>query len=150
MLAAILATLNPGVTPPPVVSVVVDPFDALMNSSCSILSRQAGAQNTYGQTPRTLTPLDTDVPCRVSRLTGTEEKGEKEFSLNTRKVYMRPWAIVSGLAISPRSVAEAVGATELNPSMWIQVGNVKYDIVHVANPSLEYHHFEILVEQVMS
>lgn len=148
MLAAILATQNSGTPPAP--AVVTDPFDKLMISTCSILSRAAGSADSYGQTPRTLETLEAEVPCRVSRLDGEEQKGRLEFSTNRRKIYMRPWAFFEGEGISPRSAAEAVGSLELNPSMWIQVGSIKYDIIHVANPSLMYHHFEVLVEQVMS
>lgn len=123
-------------------------FDSLMNNTCSILGRVAGAQDGYGQTPTTLATLESGVPCRVSRLSGEELKGEKEISIRNSKIYMRPWAISGSSPSSPRSLAEATGKVELNTTMTIQVGDKTFNILNVANPSLAYHHFEVLVEEV--
>lgn len=127
---------------------MADLFDSLMNNTCSILGRVTGAQDAAGLTPRTTAVLESGVPCRVSRLSGDELKGTKEISIRDSKIYMRPWAITGSTVSHPTSAAEASGKIELNTDMAILVGTKKFNIKNVANPSLSYHHLEILVEEV--
>lgn len=127
---------------------MADLFDSLMNSTCSILGRVAGAQDAYGLNPRTTAVLESGVPCRVSRLSGQEINGVKEISIRYSKIYMRPWAITGSTPSHPSSAADAAGKTELNTDMSIQVGAKVFNIKHVANPSLAFHHFEVLVQEV--
>jgi hypothetical protein len=127
---------------------MADAFDSLMNNTCSVLGRTAGTQDAAGLTPRTTAVLESGVPCRVSRLTGDELKGVKEISIRDSKIYMRPWAISGSTVSHPTSLADAAGKIELNTDMSIQVGSKVFNIKNVANPSLAYHHFEILVEEV--
>lgn len=127
---------------------MADLFDSLMNNTCSVLGRVAGAVDAAGLTPRTTAVLESGVPCRVSRLSGDELKGIKEVSIRDSKIYMRPWAISGATVSHPASAADAAGKVELNSDFFITVGSKKFNIKNVANPSLAYHHFECLVEEV--
>lgn len=106
-----------------------DQFDSLLNATCSILIKGSAGVDIYNVESQALSPVATDVRCCVSTLTGKEWKQGKKVSVNTKKIYMRPFP----------------GLTEHH---WIQVGNVIYDITDIENPHLLDHHFEILVEEV--
>jgi hypothetical protein len=108
---------------------LADRFDSLLISTCSILIKGTDGVDVYNVEFQNLTPVATDVRCRVSSLTGREWKQGKKVSVNTKKIFMRPF-------------------TGLTEHHWIQVGSVVYDILDIENPSLMDHHYEILVEEV--
>lgn len=108
---------------------LADRFDSLLISLCSILIKGNGPVDAYNVESQTLSTVATDVRCRVSMLTGREWKQGKKVSVNTKKIFMRPF-------------------TGLTPHHLIQVEDVVYDIIDIENPSLLDHHLEILVEEV--
>lgn len=111
---------------------MADIFDAFLISSCQIFQK-SGALNRYKTETNDLTPIAT-VPCRVSSLTGKETIVGKEISINTKKIFMRPYA-----ALTTKHVLKVatVGGTVMT-----------YNILDIENPSLLDHHYEVLVEEV--
>lgn len=111
-----------------------DPFDTLLISTAIITRRVAGSSTAnYGQkTSATPTTVATGVKCRVCGLSGREWKYDKKAEVATAMVYLR------------------VPTTwDLRIKDWIQVGNTKYNVTDVQNPSLLDHHLEATVETVV-
>ena len=66
-------------------------FDALMNATCNVYEKGAGAANNYGQPDQTLTKVLSNWPCRQSTTkAGKEYMSGKEYAVNIYNIFMRP------------------------------------------------------------
>jgi head-tail adaptor len=118
---------------------IVDVFDSLMNSTCTILQKGTGASEGYNQPSQQLTPVSglANIPCRLSISRGGKEyKSDKEFSINHFRVFLRPQT-------------QAITAHH-----WLQLtdqnGNTyALNILSVNDPSGMGHHLELECEQYL-
>jgi hypothetical protein len=109
---------------------MVDAFDATLNKVASIQAHVAGSDD-YGSQGSTLVTLATGVPVRVSLGRGRahEFKADKQFALNYREVFMRPWYDSNGNLLS-----------RLN---WLLIDGELYNVYQVDNPGGLNHHLEV-------
>jgi hypothetical protein len=122
---------------------MIDPFDALLISSATILVRDAGeTADAYGTSDPTFTNATpggiytNPVACRVSLGKGRAKqfKADKKVAINFREIFMRPWFDANGNPISTNH--------------WLQISGVDgtnrlYQIFQVDNPGGMGHHFEV-------
>lgn len=106
-----------------------DAFDALLISTASVLKRSEATADSYGIGDPTFVVVGTNVPCRVSRMSGREFRVGKKDAIRTNKVFLRPWS-------------DPVTHEKLNHNHWFLIDGEYYDIQHVDNPSRLDHHYE--------
>ena len=122
---------------------MIDPFDALLISSATVLVRDANvtadAYGTSNPAFTNATPGTNNVnptPCRVSLGKGRakEFKDTKKVAVNYREIFMRPWYDSNGGLIGPHHWLQVTGPDGTN---------VMYQIFQVDNPGGMGHHLEL-------
>lgn len=117
-------------------------FDELMISQATILRKTNKTSNKMGVANQEMSPIATNVPCRVSTKSKgrpREEKAGKKYAFNYRTVYMRPYT-GTGFPLTQHD--------------WVQVVDLQgvthnYDIIEVVDPSNAGHHFELICEEIL-
>lgn len=120
----------------------MDPFDALLILTCSVLSDDTATPDKYGQKSRKIADWDvvaSAVPCRLSsQAIGRphELKVEIELSLNYRTIFMRPPTLSNGQT--------------LNPHHYLLLTGIYYNVFEVLPmyDSATLHHLQVIVEEV--
>ena len=137
------------------VSFTGDFFDSLLNNSCWILAKGAGANDAYGQESQDYTAVGTNVPCAIAADSPgrpKEFKSEKESSFNYRRVFMRVPTLSPPQSVTPHHWL-AFNVT-VNASGNVKIGGTQYsaelyNIFETINPFGASHHLELIVEKVI-
>ena len=122
---------------------MIDPFDALIVSSATVLVRDASdSADAYGTSSPSFsnatpgTNYVNPLACRVSLGKGRakEFKDIKKVAINYREIFIRPWYDSNGNPISPHHWLQITG---------VDGTNTLYQIFQVDNPGGMGHHFEL-------
>ncbi len=122
-----------------------DPFDALMNATCTFYKKGAGSTNPYNQPDQSLTKVLTGWPCRVTIERGGNKymKG-KEYAHRMYLLFMRPPKVDDNN--NPFTLNEHYWAFVTTPG---DGAELKLNLENVLDPSGLGHHLEVKGEMVI-
>lgn len=106
-----------------------DPFDTLLITDCDILGPAAGADEAGQKTLPLVLLATVKVRFCAGKGKAKEFKADKKFALNWHLVFMRPYPA-------------------LTTGHWLRIGGQTFDVMHIDNPSLMDHHYEVTVEEI--
>jgi hypothetical protein len=128
----------------------INPFDDVMNSTCTIYKKGTGSANSYNQPNQTLQAVLSNWPCRLSQMgmgggRGNKYMKGKEYAVRMYLLFMRPPTQDDNNNI-PFTLNEHYWAIVTTPG---DGPELKLNIHSVQDPSGIGHHLECICEMVI-